>query len=122
MARAIDSDRGKRVKPYSTKLIEALLPHTKHRHAAVRLVVIAALELTLTRPLTLTPTPTLTRPLTPPLSLTLTPNQVIAALESLLLCGAGQSVETLVGWRLKNNAPRGGVLTLTPTLTLTLTG
>ena len=68
MARAVDSDRGKRVKPYSTKLIEALLPHTKHRHAAVRLV-------------------------------------VIAALESLLLCGAGQSVETLVGWRLKNNVP-----------------
>ena len=30
---------------------------------------------------------------------------VIAALESLLLCGAGQSVETLVGWRLKNNVP-----------------
>ena len=68
MARAVDSDRGKRVKPYSTKLIEALLPHTKHRHAAVRLV-------------------------------------VIGALESLLLCGAGQSVETLVGWRLKNNVP-----------------
>ena len=35
MTRA-DGDRGKRIKPYSTKLIEALLPHTRHRHAAVR--------------------------------------------------------------------------------------
>ena len=30
---------------------------------------------------------------------------VLGALESLLLCGAGQCVETLVGWRLKNNVP-----------------
>ena len=30
---------------------------------------------------------------------------VLTALEELLLCGAGQSVETLVGWRLKNNVP-----------------
>ena len=59
---------------------------------------------------------------------------VIGALESLLLCGAGQSVETLVGWRLKNNVPvaefygkvrvkglrRTLILTLTLTLTLTL--
>ena len=30
---------------------------------------------------------------------------VLGALEELLLCGAGQSVETLTGWRLKNNVP-----------------
>ena len=58
----------KQVKPFSTKLIEALLPHITHRHGAVRL-------------------------------------QVLGALEELLLCGAGQSVETLTGWRLKNNVP-----------------
>jgi hypothetical protein len=58
----------KDVKPFSTKLLEAVLPHIRHRHAAVRL-------------------------------------QVLGALEELLLCGAGQSVETLVGWRLKNNVP-----------------
>ena len=56
------------MKPFSTKLIEALLPHITHRHGAVRL-------------------------------------QVLGALEELLLCGAGQSVETLTGWRLKNNVP-----------------
>merc|ERR1719353_2445461 len=58
----------KQVKPFSTKLLEALLPHIMHRHGAVRL-------------------------------------QVLGALEELLLCGAGQSVETLTGWRLKNNVP-----------------
>ena len=60
--------RVRQVKPFSTKLIEALLPHITHRHGAVRL-------------------------------------QVLGALEELLLCGAGQSVETLTGWRLKNNVP-----------------
>jgi len=65
-----DPTRGgpKAVKPFSQKLLEAVLPHIRHRHAAVRL-------------------------------------QVLVALEELLLCGAGQSVETLTGWRLKNNVP-----------------
>ena len=58
----------KQVKPFSQKLIQALLPHILHRHGAVRLA-------------------------------------VLGALEELLLCGAGQSVETLTGWRLKNNVP-----------------
>ena len=31
--------------------------------------------------------------------------KVLHALESLLLCGAGQRVELLVGWRLQNNVP-----------------
>ena len=59
---------GKTVKPFSTKLLEAVLPHARHRHHAVRLA-------------------------------------VLDALQPLLLCGAGQSVETLVGWRLPNNVP-----------------
>jgi len=67
MCRA-DGDGGRRVKPYSTKLLEAVLPHVRHRHAQVRLA-------------------------------------VLGALEPLLLCGAGSSVETLVGWRLQNNVP-----------------
>ena len=58
----------KQVKPFSEKLIGALLPHITHRHGAVRL-------------------------------------QVLGALEELLLCGAGSAVETLTGWRLKNNVP-----------------
>ena len=58
----------KAVKPFTQKLLDAILPHVRHRHAAVRL-------------------------------------QVLCALEELLLCGAGQSVETLTGWRLKNNVP-----------------
>ena len=33
------------------------------------------------------------------------PNQVLHGLEEVMLCGAGQSVETLVGWRLSNNVP-----------------
>ncbi|KAL3900903.1 MAG: hypothetical protein SGPRY_012370, partial [Prymnesium sp.] len=61
-------ESGKRVKPFATKLLEAILPHLTHRHAAVRL-------------------------------------GVLRAVGELLLCGAGQSVETLVGWRLKNNVP-----------------
>jgi len=61
-------DGGRRIKPFSTKLLEALLPHIRHRHSSVRL-------------------------------------EVLKALQELLLCGAGQSVETLVGWRLKNNVP-----------------
>ena len=58
----------KAIRPFSTKLLEAVLPHLRHRHGAVRL-------------------------------------QVLCALEELLLCGAGPSVEALVGWRLKNNVP-----------------
>ena len=58
----------KPIQPYSSKLLEAVLPHVRHRHAAVRLAVLDALEAT-------------------------------------LLCGAGSSVETLVGWRLPNNVP-----------------
>lgn len=58
----------KQIRPFSQKILDALLPHITHRHGAVRL-------------------------------------QVLIALEELLLCGAGQSVETLTGWRLKNNVP-----------------
>ena len=31
---------GKQVKPFSTKLLEALVPHLRHRHAALRLSLI----------------------------------------------------------------------------------
>jgi hypothetical protein len=61
-----EAQGGKQVKPFSQKLLDAVLPHIRHRHGAVRLA-------------------------------------VLEALEDLLLCGAGQSVETLVGWRLQNN-------------------
>ena len=63
-----NGDGPKQVKPFSMKLLEAVLPHVRHRHAAVRTC-------------------------------------VLRALEELLLCGAGSFVETLVGWRLKNNVP-----------------
>jgi len=63
-----NGDGPKQVKPFSMKLLEAVLPHIRHRHAAVR-------------------------------------TSVLRALEELLLCGAGSFVETLVGWRLKNNVP-----------------
>lgn len=38
---------GKAVQPYSAKLVEALLPHLRHRHAAVRVATLEALEHTL---------------------------------------------------------------------------
>jgi len=34
----------KQVQPYSAKLIEAVLPHLRHRHSAVRVAVLQALE------------------------------------------------------------------------------
>jgi hypothetical protein len=35
---------GKAVQPYSAKLVEAVLPHLRHRHAAVRVATLDALE------------------------------------------------------------------------------
>ena len=64
----VKREGGKAVEPFARRLIEALVPQLHHRHAAVRL-------------------------------------EVIGALEALLICGAGSSVETLVGWRLQNHVP-----------------